>query len=299
MYHRHLPKLRILVQLNQLKLNVWRKEMKKYFYTPLFILLALSITNCRGSGITQLEATNIALNNQVNSLMTQLTQQASSPIQTDQKPVIKSTESVAPTEFPSASPSSLSTEASSVIPPTLIFSGSGTITPFSNKTVYPLILFGSANVHMTCDPNDATDGNVWIDNKSYLVSCNANSESWSPWKLDITVGDHYIYSLNPNDKYEFWTIGTTPFTIRNKQSLSDYMFIINNSGIYNLSANLIKGMFNLYLTCEGAQNFNYEITASTTIPLVLNPARCELLIRDSPPGTLTPGEIEVSLEFVK
>lgn len=273
--------------------------MKKYLYTPLFILLALSITNCQSSGMTQLEATNIALNNQINSLMPQLTQQASSPIQTTQGSIKASTESVAPTEFPLASPSLLPAEASAVIAPTLIFSGSGAITPFSNSTVYPLLLFGSANVYMTCDPNDTADGNVWIDNKSYIVSCNANSESWSPWKLDITVGDHYIYSLNPNDKYEFWTIGTTPFTIRNRHSRSDYMFIINNSGIYNLSANLIKGEFNLYITCEGAQNFNYQITQSTTIPVVLNPARCELLIRDSPPGTITPGEIEVSLEFVK
>jgi hypothetical protein len=289
----------MLIQPIQLKLNVWRKEMKKYFYTPLLILLALSITNCRGSGITQLEATNIALNNQVNSLMTQLTQQASSPIGTAQEPIRASTESVAPTEFPLATSNPLPAGESAVIAPTLIFSGSGTITPFSNNTVYPLILFGSANVHMICDPNDATDGNVWIDNKSYIVSCNANSESWFPWKQDITVGDHYIYSLNANDKYEFWTIGSTPFTIRNKFSRSDYMFRIINSGIYNLSANLIKGEFNLYITCEGAQNFNYVITQSTTIPVVLNPARCELLIRDSPPGTLTPGEIEVSLEFVK
>jgi len=289
----------MLVQLNQLKLNVWRYEMKKYLYIPLFILLALSITNCQSSGITQLEATNIALNDRVNSLMTQLTQQASSPIQTAQEPIKASTESVAPTEFPLASPNPLSAEAAAVIAPTLIFSGSGAITPFSNNTVYPLILFGSANVHMTCDPNDTSDGNVWIDNKSYLVSCDANSESWSPWKPDITVGDHYIYSLNPNDNYEFWTIGTTPFTIRNRHSSSDYMFIINNPGIYNLSANLIKGEFNLYLTCEGAQNFNYKITQSTSIPVVLNPARCELLVRDSPPGTLTPGEIEVSLDVAK
>jgi hypothetical protein len=273
--------------------------MKKYLYPPLFILLALSIANCQSSRTSQLEATNEALSNQVNTLMTQLTQQASSPIGTAQEPIKVRTESVAPTEFPLATSSSLLTGTSAVIAPTLIFSGSGTITPFSNKTVYPLILFGSANVHMTCDPNDATDGNVWIDNKSYIVSCNANSESWSPWKPDITVGDHYIYSLNANDQYEFWTIGSTPFTITNKFSRSDYMFLINNPGIYNLSANLIKGMFNLYITCEGAQNFNYEITASTTIPLVLNPARCELLIRDSPPGTLTPGEIDVSLEFVK
>jgi hypothetical protein len=186
-----------------------------------------------------------------------------------------------------------------VIAPSLIFSGSGTITTFSNKTVYPLVLFGSANVHMVCDPNDTTDGQVYIDNKSEIVGCNANSESWSILKQDITVGDHYIYSLNANDKYEFWTIGTPPLTIRNKHESSDYMFQINNPGIYNLSANLIKGEFNVYLTCEGAQNFNYKIVQSTTMPIVMNPARCELIIRDYPPGTATPGEIEVSLEAAK
>jgi len=273
--------------------------MRRYFYVPLFILLALSITNCQSSDITQLEATNVALNNQVNSLMTQLTQQASSPIQTAKEPIKVSTESVAPTEFPLAPSSPLPAGEAAVIAPTLIFSGSGTITPFSNHKVYQSILFGAANVHMICDPNDTADGEVWIDNKSMTVSCSPNSESWFPWKQDITVGDHYIYSLNANDKYEFWTIGSAPFTITNKYSRSDYMFQINNPGIYNLSANLIKAAFNLYLTCEGAQNFTYEITASMTIPIVLNPARCELLIRDSPPGTLTPGEIEVSLEFVK
>ena len=273
--------------------------MKKYFYIPLFILLALFITNCQSSDITQLEATNKALNNQVNSLTTQLTQQASSPIQTAKEPIKAGTESVAPTEFPLASPSALTTGGSTVIAPTLIFSGSGTITPWSNKTIYPLNLFGAANVHLVCDLNDTTNGKVWIDNENYTVTCGANSESWYPWKQDITVGDHYIYSTNTNDKYEFWTIGSTPFTIRNKLSRSDYIFLLNNPGIYNLSANLIKGAFHLYLTCEKAQNFDYEITQSTTIQVVLNPARCELLIRDSPPGTLTPGEIEVSLEFVK
>jgi len=273
--------------------------MKKYLYLPLFILLALSITSCQSSGITQLEATNEALSNQVNSLMTQITQQASSPIQTARQPIKVSTESIAPTELPLATSSPIPPGESSVIAPTLIFSGSGTITPFSNNEVYPLNLFGSANVHMICDPNDTADGEIWIDDKSMTVSCSANSESWFPWKQDITVGDHYIYSANANDKYEFWTMGSTPFTITNKFSRSDYMFIINNPGIYNLSANVIKGEFNLYLTCEAAQNFNYAITQSTTIPIVLNPARCELLIRDSPPGTLTPGEIEVSLEFVK
>jgi hypothetical protein len=274
--------------------------MKKYFSIPLFILLALSITSCQSSGTTQLEATNEALSNQVNTLMTQLTQQAGSPIQTAQESLSSSTQSIAPIEAPLASPSPLpATDLSASIAPSLIFSGSGTITPWSNKTIYPKALFGSANVHMICDPNDTTDGKVWIDTKVETLSCSPKSESWFPWKQDITVGNHYIYSSNANDSYEFWTIGTTPFTIRNKFSRSDYMFNINNPGIYNLSANLISGEFNLYITCEGAQNFDYKITQSTTIQVVLNSARCELLIRDSPPGTLTPGDIEVSLEFSK
>jgi hypothetical protein len=274
--------------------------MKKYIYLFLFILLALSITNCQSSGTTQLEATNEALSKQVNTLITQLTQQAGSPIQTAQQPVSASTESIAPTAVPLPSPSPLPTiQASAVIAPSLIVSGAGTINPWSNKTIYPMTLFGAANLHLVCDPNDTADGKVWIDNKNNTVSCNANSESWYLWKQDITVGDHYIYSLNANDKYEFWTVGTTPFTIRNKFSHSDFMFIINNSGIYNLSANLTKGEFNLYITCEGAQNFNYKIDQSTTIPIVLNPARCELLIRDTVPVGVSQGDIEVSLEFSK
>jgi len=273
--------------------------MKKYLYLPLFILLSLSIAGCQSSGTTNLQATNEALTNQLNSLIAQLTQQASLPTQPAQEPVSVSTAIVAPTQIPPVSPGTIPAVQPSVIAPTLIFSGSGTITPWTNKTSYPIILFGAANLHLLCDPNDTVDGKIWIDNKNYTAGCNANSESWSPWKQDITVGDHYLYSENANDKYEFWTIGTTPFTIRNKYESSDYMFSINNPGIYNLSANLIKGAFNLYLTCEGAQNFNYKIDQSTTIQVVLNPARCELIIRDSPPGTLTPGEIEVSLEFSK
>jgi hypothetical protein len=272
--------------------------MKKYFYLPLFILLAISMTNCQSSATTNLHATNEALSNQVNSLMTQLTQQAGSPIQPAQQPASTSTENILPTAVPLASPSPLpTTEGSAVIAPTLIFSGSGIITPWSNITIYPMTLFGAANVHLQCDPNDITDGNVWIDTKSQTVGCSAKAESWSPWKQDITVGDHYIYSINANDKYEFWTVGTPPFTIRNKFSHSDYMFNINNPGIYNLSANLIKGEFNVYITCEGAQNFNYKISQSTTIPVVLNPARCELLIRDAVPVSVSQGNIEISLAF--
>ena len=177
--------------------------MKKHFYIPLVILLSLSIFNCQGSRTSQLEATNAALSNQLNTLMTQLTQQAISPIKPSQQPLSTSTERIAPTELPLASPSPLPAEGVAVIAPTLIFSGSGEITPFSNQKVYKSVVFGAANVHMLCDPNDTTDGKVWIDNKSYTVSCKANSESWFPWKQDITVGDHYIYSVNTNDKYEF------------------------------------------------------------------------------------------------
>ena len=273
--------------------------MKKYLYVPLFILLSLSITNCQSSRTTQLEATNMALTSQLNNLMAQLTQPASSPNQTIQKPTSAGTESIAPTKSPLSSPSPLPTDESSVVAPTLIFSGSGLITPWSNNTFYSSLVFGTANVHMMCSPNNTTGGEIWIDTKSYTVSCDPKSDGWSLWKPEITVGDHYIYSLNDKDNYEFWTIGTPPFTVRNKYASSDYMFLINNPGQYNLSANLSKGAFDLYITCEGAQNFNYHITQSTTIPLVLNPSSCKLIVRDSPPGTVTPGDIEVSLIAAK
>lgn len=273
--------------------------MKKYISIPLLILLALLFSGCQSSQTSQLEATNQALSDQVNMLSTQLAQQSEAAAPIVQEPVGMGNEIPLPTKTPMEYPSPLSAQPSTVIAPALIFSGSGTITPWSNKTAYPMGLFGAANVHLVCDPNDAADGKVWIDDQSYTVSCPPNSESWYPWKQDITVGDHYIYSDNANDRYEFWTMGTTPFSIKNKYSRTDYMFRVPDAGIYNLSANLVKGAFNLYITCEGAQNFNYAVDQSTTFQVVLNPARCELLIRDSPPGTLTPGEIEVSLEFVK
>ncbi|NJD59703.1 MAG: hypothetical protein C3F13_03875 [Anaerolineales bacterium] len=265
----------------------------------LFILSALILTSCQGSSTTQLEATNQALVNQVNSMMTQLTQQASLPNQPATQQATAPTQATLPTVAPSPIPTSQSLQTEGVITPSLIVSGSGEITPWTNKTPYAMSLFGVANVHLLCDPADTTDGKVWIDDKTYKVSCNPNSESWIPWKQDITVGDHYIYSQNPADRYEFWTIGTTPFTIHNKFEGTDYMFNIPMAGIYNLTANLIKGAFNVYITCEDAQNFNYKIIQSTTIQVVLNPARCELIVRDAPPGTVTPGEIEVSLEFAK
>jgi hypothetical protein len=276
--------------------------MRKRFYLPLFILLALSMISCLASNTNQLQATNQALTNQVNTLMNQLTQQAASPSKITQEPSTAVTESAPTSASTPISPSPLPPAGqTTVIAPSLIYSGSGTLIPWTNKSAYTSTLFGAANVHMLCDPNDAANGQLWIDNKSYIATCPPNSESWFPWKQDITAGNHYIYATNANDKYEFWTAGSTPFTIRNKYARSDYMFMINQPGIYNLSAKLIKGAFSLYLTCEKAQNFSYEnIAQSTTVQVVfLYPARCELLVRDSPPGTLTPGEIEVSLEFVK
>ncbi len=273
--------------------------MKKYIYFIVFILLIFSIANCQGSRISQLEATNQALSGQVSSLLAQMTQSGISPIKTTQAPSNAGTESALPALPSISSPSPVPSGGQGVIAPTLIVSGSGAITPWTNHQGYPSALFGAANVHMLCDPNDTVDGEIYIDNKSMTRTCKPGSESWAPWRQDITVGDHYIYSANANDKYEFWTMGTTPFTISNKFSSSDYMFKLSDSGIFNLSANLIKGQFTLYLTCEKAQNFDYQITQSTTIPIVLQSAQCKLLIRDYPPGTLTPGEIEVSLQFVK
>lgn len=273
--------------------------MKKHLYILWFILLSLSISNCQGASTTQLEATNRALSKQVNTLMSQLTQQAGSPAKLTEVPSSMSTKSAAPT-FSSVTPASLPTQEVAVIAPTLMFSGSGELTPLTISKAYPSSLFGVANVHMICDPNDTTDGKVWIDTQTETVSCKPNSESWALWKQSIAMGDHYIYSENANDKYEFWTVGTTPFKISNRFTYSDFIFILNRHGIYQLSADVLSGVFNLYITCEGAQNFSYKnIAESMTAEVVLNPAGCELLIRNQPPGTLTPGEIEVSLEFVK
>jgi hypothetical protein len=272
--------------------------MKKYLTLSFFLLLALSLTGCLAAN-NQLEATNQALNNQVSTQSAQLTQSASLPSQPPAQPTLPPTQSALPTVVPSPIPTSQSPQAAGVVSPALIVSGSGEITPWSNATPHPMGLFGAANVHLICDPSDTVDGKVWIDDKSFSVSCSPNSESWAPWKANITVGDHYIYSQNAADKYEFWTVGTTPFTVHNTREGTDYMFNIPTTGIYNLTTNLIKGSFDVYITCESAQNFNYKIIQSTTIQVVLNPARCELIVRDSPPGTLNPGEIEVSLEFSK
>jgi hypothetical protein len=270
--------------------------MKKSLYLPLFILLSLSIAGCQGLSTPDLLATNEALSNQVNSLSTQVAQQAASPAQSAQQPPAASTDNVLPTSAPLPSPSPLpTTPGSSAIAPSLIFSGSGLITSWTNNTFYPIGLFGTANVHLICDQSNPTDGEFWIDKENYKISCKAGGDAWTLWKQELTIGDHYIYSKYANDKYEFWTMGTTPFTVRNKHDSTDFMFQINNAGEYLLSANLIDGAFNVYLTCQGAQNFDYKITQSTTIPLVLNPAMCELIVRDNPPGTVMPGEIEVSL----
>jgi hypothetical protein len=276
-----------------------RDQMKKHAYAAWIILLSLFITGCQGSFTSQLEATNQALSNQVSTLMNQLTQQAAPQLEPTRAATSASPESNTPIQPAPTSTSPASASQADGITPSLIFSGSGEITPLSNQKAVTSGIFGAANVHLLCNPNDSEDGQVWIDTKAFSVSCIPNSESWFPWKQDLTVGDHYIYSVNAADQYEFWTIGTTPFSIRNKFARSDFIFRINNAGIYNLSAEIIKGAFNLYITCQGAQNFSYKITQSTTEQLVLNPAMCELLIRDEPPGTLTPGEIVVSLEFVK
>lgn len=273
--------------------------MKKFLIIPLFILLSFTLASCLFSSSNPLEATNQALTNQLRTQSAQLTQQSSLPSQPIVEPTQAPAQQALPTVPPPPSPATPPATAAGVIAPSLITSGAGEITPWTNKTPYAMSLFGAANVHLLCDPGDTADGKVWIDDKTYSVTCNPDSDAWTPWKQDITVGDHYIYSQNAADKYEFWTIGTTPITVHSKNESTDYMFNIPIAGIYNLTANLIKGAFNVYITCEGAQNFNYEIIQSTTIELVLNPARCELLVRDSPPGTLSPGEIEVSLIYGK
>jgi hypothetical protein len=271
--------------------------MKKQLYLPLFILLALSITSCQSSGTSNLQATNDALSNQVNMLSTQVAQQASAPTQSAPVPVNPTAENILPTSPPLASPTPLPTTEGGITPiaPTMIVSGSGLITLWKNDTYYTKGIFGTANVHLVCNQNNPADGEIWIDKENYKITCNPGGDSWTLWKQDITIGNHYIYSKYANDKYEFWTIGTTPFTVRNKHDSTDFMFQINDAGEYQLSANLIAGAFNVYITCQGAQNFNYKITQSTSIPLVLNPAMCQLIVRDDPAGTVNPGEIEVSL----
>ena len=254
--------------------------MKRYLYLSLFILLSLTIASCLGSSASQLEATNAALSTQVNSLLAQLTPQAALPVVSNQEPGGISTESIGVTQIPAPATSPLPAQQPTIINSALILSGSGTLNPWTNKTAYPFTLFGAANVHMLCDPNGNADGKMWIDKETMTARCGARGESWMPWKQDITVGDHYIYSSNANDKYELWTIGSTPFTIRNKYSHSNFIFIINNPGIYTLKAALIKGSFNVYLTYQQAQNFAYKITQSTSFQLVINLATCEQIIRD-------------------
>ena len=273
--------------------------MNKYFYILKFILLILAITGCQNTPQTQLEATYAVLSTQIDALAGQLTQQASSSAKTTQEPLIKESDITVSTEAPSASPNPAPANPSTIVNSALIYSGSGTLTPWSNQTLYPNVLFGAANVHMVCDPNGSADGKMWIDKETEIATCGARGESWTPWKQDITVGDHYIYSTNANDQYEFWTVGSTPFTIRNKYSHSDFIFVLNDPGIYTLSANLIKGEFNVYLTCQEAQNFNYKITQSTSIQIVMNPATCQLIIRDVDQAKDSKAEIEVSLEFTK
>ncbi len=274
--------------------------MKKLAYLPLFIILSIVIASCGGASASQLEATNVALNEQINSLKNQLNQVGIAPIVPTEAPPSSSTNSVSPTEVPQAAPSPVPAQPSGTIAPSLIYAGSGGITPWSNETLYPNTLFGAANVHMICDPKGTTDGKMYIDKETETATCGAKGEAWVPWKENITVGDHYIYSQNANDKYEFWTIGTTPFTIHNKYSHSDFIFTLPDPGIYTLTANLIKGQFNVYLTCQQAQNFNYTISQSTSIPIViLSPATCMITIRDVNQAKTSQADIEVSLEFTK
>jgi|GEM_PF-1288556 len=293
----------MLIQQLEVKIsrNMMRIEMKKNTCVLAFILIAMLFTGCQTSNTSQLQPTIQDLTNRLNTQSAQLTQVSSAINQptatrTELLPQGPPQETVPP---PPSIPTSTPAQLSGVRAPELIFSGSGSITPWSTKISYPRGLFAAANIHLLCDPNASTSGKIWIDNQAYTVRCPPNSESWYLWKQGITVGDHFIYSDNANDMYQFWTMGTTPFTIKNKSALSDYMFRIPQAGIYNLTANVTKGAFTLYITCEGAQNFNYPVSQSTTIQVVLNPARCELMIRNSPPETLTPGEIEVSLEFLK
>lgn len=273
--------------------------MKKYAYVSIFILLSLLVISCQGASTGQLEATNQALRNQVNSLMTQLTQVGIPPILPTSAPV-EATAEHTPVAVPEASPSPLPAQEEGVIAPTLITSFSGTLTPWTNKTLYQRGLYAVANVHMVCDPNGSADGKFWIDKDNYFIGCDAKGEGWALWKQDITIGDHYIYSQNANDKYEFWTMGTTPLTIHNKHSRTDFMFTLPKAGIYTLTANLIKGAFNVNITCEQAQNYNYKITQSTSIPMVvLEPASCLLFIRDMEQAKTSLAEIEVGLKFEK
>ncbi len=274
--------------------------MKKHFCLSLFILLSTILASCVGANNSQLEATNAALNNQLNSLKTQLTQVGIAPILPTEAPPKTSSNATQPTAIPQASPSPLSAQPSGVIAPSLIYSGSGGITPWTNKTLYPNALFGAANVHMICDPSDTANAKMYIDKEMETATCGAKGEAWSPWKQDITIGDHYIYSSNANDKYEFWTIGSTPFTIHNKYSHSDFIFTLPDPGIYTMKANLIKGQYNVYLTCQQDQNFNYAISQSTSIPIViLSPATCMIVIRDVNQAATSQAEIEVSLEFTR
>ena len=274
--------------------------MKKYFGLSFFLLLSIFITSCVGASSSPVQATNQALSNQVESLKAQLTQVGIAPILPTEAPPKTSSNNPQPTAPPAASPSPVSAQPSGVIAPSLIYSGSGGITPWTNKTLYPNFLFGAANVHMICDPADTATAKIYIDKETETATCGAKGEAWMPWKADITIGDHYIYSANANDKYEFWTIGSTPFTIHNKYSHSDFIFTLPDAGIYTLKANLTKGEYNVYLTCQEDQNFNYTISQSTSIPVViLTPATCMIVIRDVNQAKTSQAEIEVSMEFTK
>ncbi len=274
--------------------------MKLNIYALLFILLALILVSCQGSSTTPLEATNQALQNQVTSLMTQLTQVGVSPVLPTSPPSIVATNENSPLLVPEATSTPPPTQQTGVIAPNLAATFSGTIIPWNNPTLYLPGLYATANVHMICDPNGSADGKLYIDKDNFFVGCDARGEGWALWKPEITAGDHYVYSANAGDKYEFWGMGTTPFTIHNKYSRTDFMFSLPKAGIYTLTANLIKGAFNVNITCEQAQFYNYKITQSTTIPVIVEqPASCLLFIRDVEQAKTSLADIEVSLAFEK
>ncbi len=255
--------------------------MKKPLYLLLFILLSFAITSCLFSGSSQLQATNEALSNQVNTLMTQLTQQPSSPSTITQIPLSTS-----------GAPSTAGSVAGAAA---LIFSGSDLETDFQNNKFFESKEYGSANVHMICDPTSTNGGGMWIDAQLQIAYCKANGEAWTPWGQDITIGKHTIYQINAKDKYEIWTVGTPPFTLRNKNSNSTYVFDIGDSGDYVLTTNLMSGQFEVDINCVGGQGEAYKISEPTTNTLRLKPDRCKLSITDITPVAAGPGDIEVSL----
>jgi hypothetical protein len=272
--------------------------MGRYYCIILSILLALIISGCQNSQTTQLEATNTVLNNQVNTLITQLTQQASSSQLTQQalSQVNKTPEQ------PLVSPSPISTEVPLLMPPVLIFSGLGS-SSFTSNTYYPEQSCGAANVHYYSSPS-GNGGGFMIDNSlglgDFHLCPSAGCDVWYILDAPITLGKHYVTTTNENDRYEIWSIGTPPFTlsIKPKTNTYNYLFQINESQNYKISTNLTRGAFGLQIfKCESVgpiqENININITESSTKNILLNPGYWNLLIRDSTPGG--GGEVELKL----